>query len=235
MCRDGFPERKYKLYPEYKSGREKSGYCVGNDIPEIIELGLLLPNVSLAYNDLEEADDVMYTLSKVCNRAYIFSGDDDLLQAINDRVKVVRQFDKGRLVEIGRESVISEERFVKKYHGCPPERLPVFRAIVGDKSDRIGGLARFPRDLALYVANTVDSVEEVDKIPPPSHLSIARKRRFYQLRQEKELLKRNYELMKLREVQVSFREESKKDTIYKVEKYGLREYMRYLRRWYNVG
>ena len=155
LCKDGYPRKKYELFPDYKAGRSKEGYCVGKDIQDIIDISLLMENVFVAHNEEEESDDIMYTLSKLCKRAYIFSGDDDLLQSITDQVKVVRHFDRGRLKEIGKREVMTEENFVKKYCGCSPENLPIFRSIVGDKSDNLNGLARFPRDLALYVAQSV--------------------------------------------------------------------------------
>ena len=50
----------------------------------------IVPNLMFAYHPEEEADDLMYSLAKLYGEkgsfCYIYSGDDDLLQSITDKI-----------------------------------------------------------------------------------------------------------------------------------------------------
>ncbi len=82
-----------------------------------------------------EADDVLATLA--AERAargqavLIVSGDRDLLQLVNDFVKVL--FVGGR----GKDAVTYDRTKVLERFALPPERLPSYVALVGDPSDNL--------------------------------------------------------------------------------------------------
>jgi len=84
-----------------------------------------------------EADDVMYALSRSCpGPHYIYTNDDDLLQAVNDKleVKVLKSWNS-KLFPWNEESVLVR-------YGVKPKDLAVLRAFTGDKSDNLKGVER---------------------------------------------------------------------------------------------
>lgn len=108
-----------------------------------------------------EADDVMFslsTLSIVQNESferrlplqhYIYTNDNDLLQAVSGTVTVLKSF-RSNLYEWGPDKVLEK-------YGVVPERLPLFRAFAGDSSDNLPGVNRIPKK---KLAAFVNSLEE---------------------------------------------------------------------------
>jgi len=84
-----------------------------------------------------EADDVMASLAlaeeKARGEALLLTGDRDLFQCVNERVKVLYV----RTGVRGAERVDAAE--VKRRYGVPPELVPDFIALRGDPSDGIPG------------------------------------------------------------------------------------------------
>ena len=96
-------------------------------------------NIPIYVAEGYEADDVIGTLSRQAAErdleAYIVTGDSDLLQLVDDHVRVVlpgaQRFGEYRVFD--REAV--QERY-----GFGPERVIDYKALVGDKSDNIPGV-----------------------------------------------------------------------------------------------
>lgn len=85
-----------------------------------------------------EADDVLGTLAVQAKQqgvdTVIFTGDMDTLQLVNDHVTVM-------VAKRGiTEATVYDEDGVKVRYGLPPEKLPDFKGLVGDKSDNIPGV-----------------------------------------------------------------------------------------------
>ncbi len=85
-----------------------------------------------------EADDVLGTLAVQAKQqgvdTIIFTGDMDTLQLVNDHVTVM-------VAKRGiSEATVYDEEAVKARYGLPPEKLPDFKGLVGDKSDNIPGV-----------------------------------------------------------------------------------------------
>src|SRR5205823_10243336 len=87
-----------------------------------------------------EADDVIGALSvKAVERGLnviILSGDNDLLQLVNPRVKVLTSR-RGITDTI----LYDEAKVVEKYGGLRPNQVPDLKAIVGDTTDNIPKVA----------------------------------------------------------------------------------------------
>ncbi len=85
-----------------------------------------------------EADDVLGTLSVQAAEdgvdTIIYTGDMDTLQLVNDHVMV--KIAKRGITEVTEYN----EATVKARYGFPPEKLPDFKGLVGDKSDNIPGV-----------------------------------------------------------------------------------------------
>jgi DNA polymerase I len=85
-----------------------------------------------------EADDVLGTLSVQATEdgvdTIIYTGDMDTLQLVNEHVMV--KVAKRGITEVTEYN----EAAVKARYGFPPEKLPDFKGLVGDKSDNIPGV-----------------------------------------------------------------------------------------------
>ena len=136
------PTFRDKLFEEYKANRPA--------FPE--ELALQLPYVrrfclamGLPMVELEgfEADDVIGTLAKAGPRqgadVFIISGDEDLFQLVNDRVRVLKPARGGS----DGETVCDVDK-VKEIIGVAPEQVVDWLALTGDPSDNIPGARPLP-------------------------------------------------------------------------------------------
>lgn len=154
LCVDGRPQRKDKS-SDYKAGRPELEFDFYQDVNLIKAFSFCIPGVYVAYQEDKEADDLMYSIAKqVKSKVYIYSGDDDLLQTIDDRINVVRSL-IAPIKMISKDFVLTDERMLKKFRGTPVYALPFYRSIIGDKSDNIKGFERFPRELAANLAKDV--------------------------------------------------------------------------------
>src|SRR6266404_9067665 len=95
-------------------------------------------NIPIYEKDGFEADDVIGTLSVQATQqgvdTVILTGDMDTLQLVNEHVKVMAA--KRGITEV----TIYDEEKVKERYGLPPQKLPDFKGLVGDKSDNIPGV-----------------------------------------------------------------------------------------------
>lgn len=161
---DGYPKERAELCEsvgiEYKDGRSKPEYNIKGDISTICDLLCHIPNTYIVESDFAESDDIMFALSRhlhESNTCYIYTRDNDLLQAIDDRTFVIRDFNNGTPTIINEDIYMTSEEFTKKFYSVPPKKLPYFRALTGDSSDNIKGVYRIPKVLASAIAiNTHD-------------------------------------------------------------------------------
>lgn len=204
LCQDGIPAERQELAGQlesgYKDGRAELAFDFYKDIPILKAACFLTSNVYWAFNEDKESDDIMYALAKQIEQTsdipvFIYSGDNDLLQAIDEQIKVVRKTaPNGDLIEIGRNEVATSEEFTKKFHGVTPDKLPFFRCIVGDSSDNIKGIPRFPRALARDIAMNCNSFEDIFAYTPITATEV---KYCNMLNEYKKTVALNYKLMKL--------------------------------------
>ncbi len=198
FCEDGVPTWRKEIEPEYKAGRPALEYDIWQDVDGLLSLCCTVSDVYVAGRSDLEADDVMFSLAKRLeedtSRAdiFIFSGDNDLLQAVTDRVSVVRKLSRS-----GEMDYYDPPRVQEKYHGVEPQSLPIFRAIVGDKSDNLEGLYRFPRKLASRICGAVEQLSDIPDLNMEG-LTPAMRKHLDSLRANMDIVTRNYELMRLR-------------------------------------
>ena len=130
---------KRKIYPGYKANRtKKSNSSNISDLYKRLEylrqrvLSCICPSIEA---EGQEADDVMFSASIKYKATIIYTNDMDLLQAVNDDVIVVRSHGF-KMWEWDYEKVWN--KFLVK-----PVQLPLYRAVVGDKSDELPGAGAF--------------------------------------------------------------------------------------------
>lgn len=138
LCLDSWPyERRLAIYPQYKAQRpaateaEKAqkGWLYG----ECKRLGYQMARVKG-----EEADDVVATLSRVygawCPDVRLVGADKDLAQCVTANVRQLVPAIGERPSELR-----GPERVLEKF-GVLPEQIPLYLALVGDKSDNVPGV-----------------------------------------------------------------------------------------------
>ena len=131
------PTFRHQMYDAYKAGRHATP-------PELLEQFAdakeCLSYLGFHVLTLEgyEADDIQGTVAKFAEdhedvESFILSGDRDLLQLISDKVTV--------LLATNADTVaMHREEFVEKY-GIQPEYFVEMKALMGDSSDNIPGVA----------------------------------------------------------------------------------------------
>jgi DNA polymerase I len=115
-----------------------------------------------------EADDVIGALSVQATRlgvdVIVLSGDNDLLQLVNPRVRVLTSR-RG----ISDTILYDEERVIEKYGGLRPDQIPDFKALRGDSTDNIPGVAgigdKTAQKLLLDFGSVEGLYENLEQVP----------------------------------------------------------------------
>ena len=128
---------RHETFKEYKGGREKTPPELSEQFPLVKEL-LNAFNISYYELDLYEADDIIGTLAHRCKRddwtIKVISGDQDLLQLVDDNVTVDVTKKGVSEVESYTPKTIQEKMELK------PEQIIDLKALMGDSSDNIPGV-----------------------------------------------------------------------------------------------
>ncbi|HDQ23082.1 MAG TPA: DNA polymerase I [Candidatus Uhrbacteria bacterium] len=130
-----------EIYKEYKATRVKAPQELYDQIPKIKEI-LKLFKVPIYEIDNYEADDAIGTICHLPEvnqpeiETIIVTGDLDTLQLVDDNTKVY-SLKRGLS-----DTIIYDEKNVKQhYDGLKPNQLIDFKALKGDPSDNIPGVA----------------------------------------------------------------------------------------------
>ena len=159
MCAIAFdlkaPTFRHKMYDGYKATRK--------GMPE--ELAVQLPYAkecaaAMGFKIIEkegfEADDILGTLSTFASEdkeVYIFTGDKDSLQLIGENVKIL-------LAGNTDTTAYDREKFFEKY-GVMPEQFVDVKALMGDTSDNIPGVAGIGEKTALKLISDFGSLDKL--------------------------------------------------------------------------
>ena len=160
------PTFRHEMYSEYKAGRKGMPPELRSQMPIIKEiLGYL--GCSVVEKDGYEADDILGTLSAQCkgeNMCYIATGDRDSLQLISDNTHVLLAATKmGKAVTTEYDVVKLKEEY-----GVEPKGMIEIKALMGDSSDNIPGVAGIGQktagDLIINYGNIDYIYEHLDEI-----------------------------------------------------------------------
>lgn len=156
------PTFRHKQYADYKAGRKPMPQELRAQIPVLKEL-----LTALGYTTVEcpgwEADDVLGTLAAACrdsgDACFIATGDRDALQLAHGGVKVLLARTKmGQAVtDVYDESAIAAE------YGIPPQALIQVKALQGDSSDNIPGVAGVGAKTALDLVQRFGTLDAIYK------------------------------------------------------------------------
>lgn len=143
------------LFPAYKGTREK----MPDDLsPQIKRIRQLVDVFNIPRLEMEgyEADDVLGSVARLAAEqglgVKIVTGDRDLLQLVNKRTVVYLAGDD--------QNYIKDEDVVKKL-GVPPKQVVDYKALVGDKSDNIPGVAGIGEKTAIALIEKYGTLENI--------------------------------------------------------------------------
>lgn len=134
------PTFRHKMYSGYKAQRKGMPQELASQLKPLKEL-LTLLGYKLVECEGFEADDILGTLADICTKngdeCVIATGDRDSLQLVSKTVTV-----RIAATKMGKPEVtLYDEEKIKEVYGVTPKQLIDIKAIQGDTSDNIPGVA----------------------------------------------------------------------------------------------
>ena len=151
------PTFRHRMYDGYKAGRHATPEDLISQFPDAKEC-LALMGLHILELPGYEADDIQGTVAKMAHtqpdtKAYILSGDRDLLQLIDDKVTVL-------LATNSDTKHMDEEAFREEY-GISADSFVDMKALMGDSSDNIPGVAGVGKKTAQTLIENFSSLDGI--------------------------------------------------------------------------
>jgi len=149
---------RHEQYPEYKAQRVKMPEELAYQIERIKEIleAFRIPIFTLPGY---EADDVLGTLSRQAEAqgiaTLLVTGDTDAFQLVDSQIRVLtsrRSFS---------DTVIYDEAAIRERYGLTPAQLIDYKALVGDKSDNIPGVAGIGEKTAAQLLQQYGTLDNI--------------------------------------------------------------------------
>lgn len=155
------PTFRHKAVASYKANRKGMPPELAQQLPLVKEL-LTLMGVTVLECEGFEADDILGTLAKACSdsgdECFLLTGDRDSLQLIDEKVTV-------RLATNKETIIYTPDKFMEDY-GFEPIKLIDLKALMGDSSDNISGVAGIGEKTASGLIKTYGTIENLyEKLP----------------------------------------------------------------------
>ncbi len=145
------------VYSEYKGTRDKMPSDLDSQIIRIMQVVEAF-NIPILAMEGYEADDVIGTATQQAVaegvQVHIITGDRDLLQLLTDHVTVQLPSFKGP------DEVYNVTRFVERY-GVQPPQLVDMKALMGDSSDNIPGVAGIGEKTAVKLLQGYETLDGI--------------------------------------------------------------------------
>ncbi len=150
------PTFRHKKFTDYKAGRHATPDELMAQMPYAKEVSEKM-GFTVLTKEGYEADDILGTLSCMGEKAdvevFVLTGDRDSLQLISDTTKV--------LLAGNTDTVIYDrEKFFEKYN-IQPEQFVDLKALMGDSSDNIPGVAGVGEKTAIKLISAEGSLENL--------------------------------------------------------------------------
>lgn len=160
------PTFRHKMYDGYKAGRKGMPDELRSQMPILKEL-LNLLGYTIIEKEGFEADDILGTLSAQCkgdDKCFVATGDRDSLQLVSDNTSVLLAATKmGKAV-----TVVYDKAKIMEDYGVEPEGMIEIKALMGDSSDNIPGVAGIGQKTAGDLISRFGSIdyiyEHIDEI-----------------------------------------------------------------------
>ncbi len=150
------PTFRHKMYDGYKANRKGMPEELAVQLPYAKECMAAL-GMTVVTCEGYEADDILGTLADTMSKkdieVYVLTGDRDSLQLIDDHISVLLAKTKETLL-------MNVEEFHNQY-GITPDRFVDVKALMGDSSDNIPGVAGVGEKTALKLISEHRSISEL--------------------------------------------------------------------------
>ena len=151
------PTFRHEMYTGYKAGRHPTPPELLSQFADAKEC-LELMGIKVLEMPGWEADDIQGTIANLAHgmpdtESYILSGDRDLLQLIDDKITVLLATNSDTLV-------MKRDEFFAKY-GIEPSLFVNMKALMGDSSDNIPGVAGVGEKTAATLIQNFGSLEDI--------------------------------------------------------------------------
>ena len=151
------PTFRHQMYDGYKAGRHATPDDLISQFPDAKEC-LSLMGLHVLELPGYEADDIQGTVAKMAHsqpdtEGYILSGDRDLLQLIDDKVTV--------LLATNNDTKIMNRASFREEYGIEPELFVDMKALMGDSSDNIPGVAGVGKKTAQTLIENFSTLEGI--------------------------------------------------------------------------
>jgi DNA polymerase-1 len=152
------PTFRHEKFADYKAQRPKAPEELVSQIKRVHQLvgAFHLPAFEI---DGYEADDILATLSSQASQqgidTIIVTGDNDVLQVVSPRIKVLsprRTFS---------DTVLYDESKVQEKYGVSAKQLSDLKALTGDPSDNVPGISGVGEKTAAKLLNQFGNIEGI--------------------------------------------------------------------------
>ena len=155
------PTFRHKEYDQYKAGRKPMPEELRGQLPLLKSILPLMGCICLEKEGYE-ADDILGTLAdmmeKSGNTCVIATGDRDSLQLVSQSTSVALVSTKAGRTET---TLCDIPEIASRYSGLTPDLLIDLKALMGDSSDNIPGVAGIGEKTALDLISRFGSLDEI--------------------------------------------------------------------------
>jgi len=152
------PTFRHKRYTEYKANRKQMPEELQEQIPIFYNL-IEMSNIPMLKLNGYEADDILGTVVKNINNdsieKYIVSGDKDLMQLVDETIKVYSPGNKFKP-----NTIYDNSKVLDKW-GINSSEMIDYLALVGDVSDNIPGVAGVGPKTAVKLIKEYNTLEQI--------------------------------------------------------------------------
>ncbi|MCX7714179.1 MAG: DNA polymerase I [Clostridia bacterium] len=154
------PTFRHKEFKEYKAQRKPMPDALALQMPIAKEI-LVAMDIAILEMEGYEADDIIGTVAQRCENSgiecLIATGDKDDLQLATDKTKVILTVTKSGM----NETVVYDANEVKNKYSISPAEFIDVKALMGDASDNIPGVAGIGEKTAFSLISKYKSIEYI--------------------------------------------------------------------------
>ncbi len=156
------PTFRHKMFEGYKAGRKGMPDELAQQMPILKEI-LAAMNISMISREGYEADDLIGTVSRMCEEekieCIVATGDRDSLQLVGEYTTVYLTSTKNGTTQ----TQIMDTAAVEEKYGASPSAVIDIKGLMGDSSDNIPGVAGIGEKTACKLIADYGSIEGVYK------------------------------------------------------------------------